>query len=85
MPRRPHEIPALTILSPSLTCPVCDEPLLFHQPDPRLPERLLSTCTACRAWFVVSDDGMVRLPFGDETWEVWPHGDVRGFTAPISN
>jgi hypothetical protein len=45
-------------------CPGCRSDLNLHQPDVELPDRLLATCRACRAWFLVRLDAetMIRLP-----------------------
>lgn len=32
-------------------CPNCDHPLNLHQPDERLPARLLATCDSCCRWY----------------------------------
>ena len=42
-PTRPSGIPCLS----------CDTPLELHQPDSDTPERLLGTCPACGAWFIL--------------------------------
>ncbi len=33
-------------------CKSCGSLLTFHQPDPRLPDRLLATCERCKAWYL---------------------------------
>jgi hypothetical protein len=47
-----------------LDCKRCDAPLDFHQPDERLPNRLLGTCPECNAWFLIDSEAelMVLLP-----------------------
>lgn len=49
-------------------CPRCRRPLSFHQPDPNWPDRLVVTCSSCRAWFLIDGDAgrMIRLPDGPE-------------------
>ena len=50
-----------------IRCPVCRGQLMVHQPDERLPERLLGTCRSCFAWFLIDSGGgtMLRLPDTD--------------------
>jgi hypothetical protein len=36
-----------------LACPACQMVMEIHQPDLDQPERLLGTCTTCRAWTLV--------------------------------
>jgi hypothetical protein len=36
-----------------IPCPGCRQFLAVHMPDPNLPERLLGTCAACKAWYVM--------------------------------
>lgn len=44
-------------------CERCEAPLTLHQPDPDLPDRLLSTCDDCKSWYVFEDDlGMLIGP-----------------------
>lgn len=45
-------------------CPDCHGRLVVHQPDERQPERLLATCRACFAWFLMDAPGriLLRLP-----------------------
>lgn len=47
-------------------CPDCDGRLVIHQPDERLPERLLGTCRSCTGWFVIDAIGgmALRMPHG---------------------
>jgi hypothetical protein len=85
MSRRHHDIPPLTPLLPSSTCPVCGESMLLCQPDPSSPERLVSVCTDCGAWFLISNWGMLRLPLEDESWDVAKSGDIRDFITPSRN
>jgi hypothetical protein len=33
-------------------CKSCGSHLTFHQPDQRLPDRLLATCERCKAWYL---------------------------------
>jgi hypothetical protein len=49
-----HEPPA---------CGRCGSSLELHQPDADLPNRLLGTCPACKAWYVVEgEDRARRIP-----------------------
>ena len=50
-----------------MQCPVCRGQLMVHQPDERLPERLLGTCRSCFTWFLIdSGDGItLRVPGTD--------------------
>lgn len=50
-------------LSPA-ECPDCAQPLGFHQPDPRLPFRLLATCSHCKSWYLIdlARELLFRLP-----------------------
>jgi hypothetical protein len=43
-------------------CPGCEAPLALHQPDPRLPHRLLAVCESCTAWYVSDADGLLLTP-----------------------
>lgn len=45
-------------------CPECRGRLVVHQPDERLPHRLLGTCRSCLAWFLMDAAGglVFRLP-----------------------
>lgn len=47
-----------------IACPECGGRLVIHQPDERLPERLLGTCRSCTGWFVIDAVGgmALRLP-----------------------
>ena len=47
-----------------ICCPQCEYSLTLHQPDPKLPERLLATCDECKAWFLSNSDGvnLVAIP-----------------------
>ncbi len=47
--------------STQILCPDCARPLSLHQPDERLPERLLGTCRSCLAWFLVDGDGAITF------------------------
>lgn len=69
-------------------CPDCRGPLAIHQPDERLPDRLLGTCRSCLAWFLLDADGVLtfRLP-DSETPKVagttrWAGGASRSRMAP---
>jgi hypothetical protein len=48
-------------------CPDCAGRLAVHQPDERLPERLLGTCRSCFGWFLIDAAGgiILRLPGKD--------------------
>jgi len=50
-----------------VACPDCRGVLELHQPDQRLPERLLGTCPRCSAWFLIDTAAaaMARLPDPD--------------------
>jgi hypothetical protein len=37
-------------------CPICRNPLAIHQPDPKLPNRLLGTCSHCLTWLLIDID-----------------------------
>jgi hypothetical protein len=45
-------------------CPGCHGHVAIHQPEVRLPDRLLGTCESCRAWFLIDAAAglMVLLP-----------------------
>lgn len=45
----------------SVHCPSCAEKLSIHQPDERLPERLLGTCRTCLAWFLLDGNGAITF------------------------
>jgi hypothetical protein len=49
---------------PLVECESCHNPLILHQPDEDLPNRLLGTCPACLTWFLIygDTDVMVKLP-----------------------
>ena len=49
------------------TCTGCRGDLAIHQPDVRLPDRLLGTCDSCSAWYLIDAAAvlMVRLPDQD--------------------
>ena len=51
-----------------IDCPDCQGPMIFHQPDERLPDRLIGICDSCTVWFLVESSAglMVRLP-GEES------------------
>jgi hypothetical protein len=65
----------------NLCCPRCTSPIPLHQPDCRIPERMLATCHRCRRWF------LVELPPGCENGlliELPPDGyfhDVLGIAS----
>ena len=48
----------------AIRCPSCHHLLAVHQPDVQRPDRLISVCPECDAWFVMYDgaDVMARLP-----------------------
>jgi hypothetical protein len=50
-----------------VACPGCQDYLVVHQPDERLPDRLLGICHSCSAWFVIAAAAavMVCLPNED--------------------
>jgi hypothetical protein len=45
-------------------CPRCDSPLVLHQPDPDLADRLLATGDECKSWFLLESgsDELIPLP-----------------------
>ncbi len=47
-----------------VACPACRGSLVFHQPDARLPDRLIATCETCPAWFLLDAAFavLIRLP-----------------------
>lgn len=47
-----------------MPCPACRRTLTLHQPDPQSPDRMLATCDACDAWFLLHAAAglMIRLP-----------------------
>lgn len=49
-----------------LRCPDCQGRLVVHQPDERLPERLLGTCRCCFNWFLIDAGGRLMLRLPDE-------------------
>jgi hypothetical protein len=50
-----------------IACAACQDQLWVHQPDERLPRRLLGTCPSCLAWYLIDAEKavMVRLPDED--------------------
>ena len=52
----------------SIDCTGCAQSLDLHQPDAALPNRMLGTCEACQAWYLIefSSEGtsavILRLP-----------------------
>src|SRR4051794_37859480 len=42
--------------APGRRCPECATPMVIHQPDTRLPDRLLGTCPNCRTWCLQDGD-----------------------------
>lgn len=51
--------------SARIHCPSCARTLSLHQPDERLPDRLLGTCRSCLAWFLVDGDGAITFHLPD--------------------
>ena len=37
-------------------CPVCHHKLAHHQPDTKLPYRILATCENCGRWFLLDSE-----------------------------
>ena len=37
-------------------CPRCQCPLVLHQPDPELADRLLATCDECKSWYLLTSE-----------------------------
>ncbi len=60
-----------------LACPVCGAPLKLHQPEEKVPSRLLASCTCeeCAIWLALvftadlSRVYMFRIPSTAEFWE----------------
>jgi hypothetical protein len=50
-----------------IACSGCHDRIMIHQPDERLPDRLLGACDSCRAWFLIDAVAavMIRLPDRD--------------------
>lgn len=50
-----------------IDCPDCHGPIIIHQPDEGLPDRLIGICDSCTGWFLIESSAglMVRLP-GEE-------------------
>ena len=46
----------------SVCCPQCETPLVLHQPDEELADRLLATCETCKSWFLANADASVLTP-----------------------
>lgn len=48
----------------AVVCPDCCRPLTLHQPDERLPDRLIGTCDTCPSWFLIETASarIARLP-----------------------
>jgi len=63
-PTSPEPGPETAEADTRIDCPDCQKPLDVHQPDPEQPERLLGTCPACKAWFLLGcgEGGLFRLP-----------------------
>jgi hypothetical protein len=47
-------------------CPGCGSALDFHQPEPRLPVRLLVTCPDCFRWYVLDAEARLMALLPDE-------------------
>ncbi len=47
-------------------CTECESPLVIHQPDPRLPDRLLGTCEGCKSWHLIDGKRGVMALLPDE-------------------
>ena len=47
-----------------IDCPDCHGPIVIHQPDEGLPDRLIGICDTCTGWFLIESSAglMVRLP-----------------------
>ena len=56
--------PQLDSYTATPCCQSCRSPLSLHQPDAEQPERLLGTCEACKAWYLIdaADKAMLPLP-----------------------
>jgi uncharacterized protein YbaR (Trm112 family) len=48
----------------AVVCPDCRDLLTIHQPDERLPDRLIGICDGCPSWFLIELNAatMLRLP-----------------------
>jgi hypothetical protein len=54
-----------------IPCPLCKCPLVLHQPDPVVADRLLATCEDCKSWFLLASksDELTHLPHvSDDTF-----------------
>ena len=49
------------------SCPQCEAQLIFHQPDPELPNRLLATCDECKSWYLADSQGEALIPLSERT------------------
>jgi hypothetical protein len=49
----------------TIYCPRCHSPLVLHQPDPDLADRLLATCDECKSWFLLAAGSGELLPLPD--------------------
>jgi hypothetical protein len=47
-----------------IDCPDCHAPMIIHQPDESLPDRLIGICDSCTGWFLIEAAAglIVRLP-----------------------
>lgn len=46
-------------------CPRCREALRLHQPDVKLPNRLLATCETCQAWYLTDRRASLQVLLPD--------------------
>jgi hypothetical protein len=46
-------------------CPRCRWPLVLHQPDTDVPDRLLATCGECKSWFLLATESAELIPLPD--------------------
>jgi hypothetical protein len=48
-----------------IRCPRCRWPLVLHQPDTEVPDRLLATCGECKSWFLLATESAELIPLPD--------------------
>jgi hypothetical protein len=55
-----------------IPCPICQCPLVLHQPDREVADRLLATCDDCKSWFLLTSGSaeLTQRPhvFDDALW-----------------
>jgi hypothetical protein len=60
-------------------CLDCHGPLEIHQPDTRLPDRLLGACSSCSAWYLIDAAASIMVHLPDEATL---RGRLTGASAP---